>query len=202
MWNRYCFIFVNFSRLSVKQTQIISYHLLICASRVLLLQKGTNERLPGRQHISSTIYETRTVNLKWTGHSGCLHYASKVSLQPETKPVHLHELRELTLASLLKLLPNNDTQACVRSHAPFFAWICLFPSVKVHSSVSRKYFPIVALVSPSVVQQVGSHHNPRPAAARKKTGVTLREMSMFQRLTLATGMLVQITPAGTDGANC
>lgn len=63
--------------------------------------------------------------------------------------------------------------------------------------VKQKLFSTVALVSPSVVLQLGSHHNPRPTTARKKTGVILRAMSMFRWLMLAIRLRVEHTPANT-----
>lgn len=74
------------------QATLLNYHrhLIMSANRVLMLQVGTDEKLPGRQHIASSIWEDQDSQLKCTSHSGCLHYASKVSLLPDTKPIHLH----------------------------------------------------------------------------------------------------------------
>lgn len=81
-------------------------------------------------------------------------------------------LTKLMLASWLKLLPSNDVQARVRSHACcFFARSRLFVPDKVHSLLSRNYIPaaVPLLVSPSVcVLQLGSHHNPWNGSIRKK----------------------------------
>lgn len=44
------------------------------------------------------------------------------------------------LASWLKLLPNNDVEASVPSHAFFFERVCLFVPSKVHSPRSKKCF--------------------------------------------------------------
>lgn len=103
---------------------------------------------------------------------------------------------------MLKLLSNNDIQGRIRSRACFFAWARLLAPDKVHSFESRKYFPAVAPVSPSVVLQLDSHHNHRPAAATKKTGVTLRAMSMFRWLTLAPDNRWEATLPRKNSAKC
>lgn len=101
------------------------------------------------------------------------------------------------LASLLKLLPNNDVQAHVQSHACFFACARLFVPDKVHSSLSRNYFPVVALVLPSVVEFTsqsstsGSHKKNRRHTASNEH-VSVANVSARNRS--------EDTPAGTNRA--
>lgn len=167
----------------------------MCANRVLLLQMGTDERLTGRQHIASSFKEHQDNQLKRTSHSGCLHYASKVSSQPNR--FICMNLSELMLASLLKLLPNNDVQARVQSHVCFFEWARLSVPDKVHSSVSRKIFSGCSswLTLCRGATQLTSQPD-STSGSQKKTGVTLRAMSVFRWLTFTLGTVPKIHSPG------
>ncbi len=90
VWNRYWFsnyLYAKLGNFAATITQTGKHHLIISTNRVLLL----HETLTGRQHIARSIKEHQDSQLKRKSHSGCLHYASKVSLLPDTKPIHLHE---------------------------------------------------------------------------------------------------------------
>lgn len=99
-------------------------------------------------------------------------------------------LSELILASLLKLLSNNDVEASVRSHAFFFERVCLFVPSKVHSPLSRNDFPAVTLVLP--IFKLLLHITALDQRQPQKTGVTLTALSVFHWLTLAHGTVPQI----------
>lgn len=94
-------------------------------------------------------------------------------------------LTKLTLASWLKLLPSNDVQARVRSHACFFSERSrLFVPDKVHSLLSRNYFAAAPLLFPPPTVCCNSAHITilRIAAFAKRAGVTLRAIGMFRWL--------------------
>lgn len=94
-------------------------------------------------------------------------------LLPYTIPIHLSEL---ILASLLKLLSNNDVEASVRSHAFFFERVCLFVPSKVHSPLSRNDFPAVTLVLPifKLLLHITALDQRQPQKNRRHTNCTER----------------------------
>lgn len=155
-------------------TQAGNHLLIISANRVL--QEGSEEMLTVVSTSPTILKTTRAVNRNAQVPQGAS--ITERAYCSNTKPINLHEyLSELMLASLLKLF----FQARVRSHASFFTWARLFLPHKVHSSRSITICSGRG-VSPAVVL-LGSHHKRRPA--RKKTGVTLRAMTMFQWLRFA-----------------
>lgn len=168
------------------------------ANRVLLLQPLTDERLTGRPHNASSIKEHQDSQLKRTSRSGCLHYASKVSLQPNR--FICMNLSELTLASVLKLLPNNDVQARVRSHACFFAWARLFVPDKVHSSVSRKN--IFRLLTHPLSWCNSAHITTLDQRQSEKNRRHTRSNEHVSVANVNAGSRAEHTLTGTNSANC
>ncbi|CAB1460520.1 unnamed protein product [Pleuronectes platessa] len=81
-------------------------------------------------------------------------------------------------------MTSRPVYGCVRASPT--EPVCL-PATKSILPCGELCFPAGALVSPSVALRLGSHHNRRPTAVRRKTGVTLRAAGMFRWLTSVLG---------------
>lgn len=103
-------------------------------------------------------------------------HLSKCDYCPTPNRFIYMNLSELILASLLKLLSNNDVEASVRSHAFFFERVRLFLASKVHSPLSRKDFPAVTLVLPTMelLLHITALDQRQPQKSRRHTNCTER----------------------------
>lgn len=120
-------------------------------------------------------------------------HLSKCDYCPTPNRFIYMNLSELILASLLKLLSNNDVEASGRSHAFFSQRVCLFVPSKVHSPLPRNNFPAVTLVLPTTERLL--HITALDQRQPQKTGVTLTALSVFHWLTLAHGTVPQLIPS-------
>lgn len=110
-------------------------------------------------------------------------------------------LNELMVASLLKLLPNNDVQARLRSHACFFARVRLFVPDNVHSSLSRKIFSGCSSCLTLCRSATQLTSQPPTSGSQKKNRRHTPSNEHVSVVNLSAGNCAEDTPASTNSAN-
>lgn len=151
--------------------------------------------------LPAILKSTRTVNWNEQVTQGASITLAKWAYCPTLNRFICMNLSELMLASLLKLLPDNDVQARQRSHACFFAWARPFIPDKVHSPVSRQIFSGCSsrLTLCRGASQLTSQ--PSTSGSQKKNRRHTPSNEHVSGANVSVGSRTEATPAGTDCAD-
>lgn len=144
---------------------------------------------------------TRTVNSKEQVTQGASIKLAKWAYCPTPNRFICINLSELMLASLLKLLPNNDVQARLRSHACFFERVRLVNPDKVHSSVTRKIFSGCSSCLTLCRGATQLTSQPSTSGSQKKNRRHTLSNEHVSMVNVSAGNCAEDTPASTVSAN-